>query len=303
MDLLGLTFLSLSPPLTGGLTASIRREPPWTVQTLRPWVTPTPKRARGGNAFLFVLCCCTLAFLSLLSAGPVGVFVPRLRWLCHCCIMWGLSKIPFSQKRQHTVHTFCASDVPEVAGLSFSIGPAAALFMSQSWWIMWKTFFLFFMALVFWSAAFFHWANSSVVVLCIRLYTRWKMWRYFCFVLFCLWPQLCVSPATVFITGAEGDGTQRVTWGDKLRTNQPMEVSHWYLSETRQMNRAQSEREKVVSISCLCPWCVSICHSLKPSLTGASLSFPVLCFSSSGAVILLVLMCWFSQGAILRPLL
>lgn len=57
----------------------------------------------------------------------------------------------------------------------------------------------------------------------------------------------------------------------------------------------QSEGEKVVSISCLYPWCLSNLHSLKPSLTGASLSFTVFCCSAAIRLLfcLLVALCCF----------
>ena len=133
-------------------------------------------------------------------------------------------------------------------------------------------------------AACFHWPHSFSFYL--KLYTRWKMWR-----CLCLWAQLCGSRATVFIPG---DGPRRVTRGDNPKHGcSQWKFFHCYLSESigKWTEQREREREKVVSISCLCPWCVSNCHSLKPCLTGASLSFPVLWFSSSevGGGILLLL--------------
>lgn len=60
-------------------------------------------------------------------------------------------------------------------------------------------------------------------------------------------------------------------------------------------SHTQSEGEKVVSISCLYPWCLSNLHSLKPSLTGASLSFTVFCCSAAIRLLfcLLVALCCF----------
>ena len=86
--------------------------------------------------------------------------------------------------------------------------------------------------------------------------------------------------------------TERVTRGDNPKqgcrhtTNGFISVAYQSLGKWATASTAQ--REKVVSISCLCPWCVSNLHSLKPSLTGALLSFPVPCFSSNMVVILLV---------------
>lgn len=66
-----------------------------------------------------------------------------------------------------------------------------------------------------------------------------------------------------------------------------MVLFHCCLSEPRQMSHRELSTERVASISCHFSWCVSNLPSLKPSLTGALLSFPVL--FQQQYVILLVL--------------
>lgn len=84
----------------------------------------------------------------------------------------------------------------------------SVLHMSQSWWIVRREFPLqidFLVTPVLKCSMF----SLDQVFFLLRICTRWKMQRYLC-----LWAQLCGSPAAVFITHTERDGTQRVTWGD-----------------------------------------------------------------------------------------
>lgn len=173
-----------------------------------------------------LIVCCLLPVHSHLPCGrqstPVCVFVHMWKLECGLCFrLWLGDTVSHKEsvqnkgeKEKYFTVLDCRCRFPQTCSKSFRFSvfqmnlqllwllQPKSLFTSQSGWIVHREFLLQ-------AVSHSHSFKCSIFSLGCDFMWDGEILRYLC-----LWAQLYGSPAAVYLTCTEKDGTQRVTWGD-----------------------------------------------------------------------------------------